>query len=340
MRSFSTPFDREYAIIGGSAAVQEMRKAIVRFKDVDGPVLIQGEEGVGKMLLAQVIHYEGRRGGQPWEVVDCRYLRKEELEYKLFGQDNLLSRMRGGSLIFKHCQQLPPCLQDQLLAILKSGALPGSDLALDLRPLFTSSEDLERKVMEGGFNSQLFEHISKMFVQLPSLRERLEDIPGLVNYFLKLECREQGMLLKAFSAPLLERLEEHFWPGNVLELRRLVARAVVLNPKNHIITELSELTAPRIKRGLQGLKLFEDIPYAATAGLKLKDRLALIERSVIESEIKRCKGNKSQSAKAMGISREALRKKLLQSDKVLEELRRQQSQQSSPLIPSKFKRAA
>jgi Nif-specific regulatory protein len=144
----------------------------------------------------------------------------------------------------------------------------------------------------------------------------------LVDYYLKMTCKTQGLLLKNFSEKALQKLTQYDWPGNVEELKTCVERAVLYNPKSHIINE-SELenTAAPLFDNNRKKRIFGDMPFVNDHEIALKDRLSLIERELILSEIKRNNGNKSQAAKVMGISREALRKKLMMSDQILEELK-------------------
>lgn len=320
IRRFSTPFDREFAIIGKSTSINSLRRSIVKLKDIDSPLLIHGEYGVGKTLYAQVIHYEGKRGLKDFKVIECKNLEDSEFSDLFLGEENVLDHTQGGSIVLRNIDYLGVDKQKQILKLLKNGSHEGSNISFDFRLMCTTSEDLSELVKEGKFSEDFYEYISKGFISIPPLRERSEDVEALVNYFLKMECRKQGLLLKAYSPKLLEDFIEYDWPQNISELKNYVERAVTLNPRNHIINEINDLTIPKLNRSIKGLKLFEDIPFVSSSELCLKDRVALIERRIIEMEIKRLKGNKSKAAKEMGISREALRKKLIHSDEVLTKL--------------------
>jgi Nif-specific regulatory protein len=137
---------------------------------------------------------------------------------------------------------------------------------------------------------------------------------------LNKECKKQGFLLKVFSAQVLEEFMKHDWPGNISELKRSIEKAVLYNPKSHVINSIASTVIPIINKNASGLKVLSDIPHANNYEVPLKDRVALIEREMILSEIKRHNGNKSKAAKAMGMSREALRKKLLMSDEIIDSL--------------------
>jgi two-component system response regulator HydG len=325
IRRFSTPYDREYAYIGRSSATNEVRKAIVRLKDIDSPLMISGEAGVGKKLLAQIIHNEGKRGLSEFEVVHCRGVDHVELEKEIFGENGeggVLANCAGGTVCFHEVAHLPLSMQARLIKIFKSRRIEESDLTIDVRPIFTSSKDLEKLTHESGeFNEELFEYIFASHCNLEPLRKRPQDIEDLLSYFLRKECRKQGLLLKEFSDEVKEELKGYDWPGNIAELQKAVEKAVLYNPKAHIISKINKTGATPIidttKSAITGL---DNIPHARDFNIPLKDRLALVEREMILAEIKRNKGNKSKAAKEMGISREALRKKLLISEKVYEEL--------------------
>ena len=153
------------------------------------------------------------------------------------------------------------------------------------------------------------------------LRRRGEDFALLVDYFFKLECKKQGLLLKSFAPKLMEKLKKYDWPGNIKELKQSIERAVLYNPKAHIITDIDiQDSASPIVDISEKKRMFGDLPFVSDHSIALKDRLALVEREMIHSEIRRSNGNKSKAAKEMGISREALRKKLLMSTEILKSL--------------------
>jgi Nif-specific regulatory protein len=135
------------------------------------------------------------------------------------------------------------------------------------------------------------------------------------------ECKKQGLLLKSFSPKLIEKLKKYDWPGNIKELRLSVERAVLYNPKAHIITDIdiSDSASPLVDLSVKK-RMFGDLPFVSDHAIALKDRMAIVEREMIHSEIRRNNGNKSKAAKEMGISREALRKKLLMSTEILKNL--------------------
>jgi Nif-specific regulatory protein len=158
-------------------------------------------------------------------------------------------------------------------------------------------------------------------INIEPLRKRSLDIDDLLSACLRKECRRQGFLLKDFSDVVKDQLVNYAWPGNVSELEKAVEKAVLYNPKAHIITDLGNKSSPIIDVTKTANCLLENIPHANDPTIPLKDRVALVEREMILAEIKRHKGNKSKAATTMGISREALRKKMLMSDEIIEGLK-------------------
>jgi Nif-specific regulatory protein len=173
---------------------------------------------------------------------------------------------------------------------------------------------------DGSFNPDLYRYMCSSEVMIEPLRKRPQDIEDLLTFFLKKECRKQGLLLKDFSEEVKEQLVGYSWPGNVIELEKAVEKAVLYNPKAHVINDLGTKSSPIIDVTKSNNCILENIPHADDTNLPLKDRVALVEREMILAEIKRHKGNKSKAALSMGISREALRKKMLMSDEIVEAL--------------------
>jgi two-component system response regulator HydG len=336
IRRFSTPYDREFAWIGHSPETNEARRAIVKLKDVDSPLLIEGEVGVGKKLLGRIIHQEGKRGLNPFELVRCSGVDEKDLTAEVFGSETVKSKLEvciGGTVVFENIEDMPLTLQKKLVNVLKSKRIEGSKISLDVRAIFTSSKDLRAATYEEKtFNPDLYEYISMTIINIPPLRKRHEDIDDLLNYFLKRECRKQGLLLKEFSDEVKSTLISYDWPMNVNEVQKVVEKAVLYNPKTHIISDIVNKIAPIIDTSKQSMNALDAIPYAKDYSIALKDRITLVEREMIMAEIKRMKGNKSKAAKEMGISREALRKKLIMADEVLASIQGKSPSSDSQVI--------
>ena len=199
--------------------------------------------------------------------------------------------------------------------------------------LQAKSRNLKQMVEEdGSFNPELLNYMSSSEVSVDPLRKRTQDVEDLLSFYLKKECKKQGFLLKDFSEDVREQLVNYSWPGNVNELKQAVEKAVLYNPKSHVICDLGTKSTPIIDLSKSSSLILENIPHADDSQLPLKDRVALVEREMILAEIKRHKGNKSKAAIAMGISREALRKKMLISDEIIEQLKAPEAQKQEKKV--------
>ena len=320
IRRFSTPFDREHVLIGKDRHISDLRSSILKVKDLDSPLLIEGEPGVGKTLYASILHFEGKRGLSSFELIECSG-DQSLLEQELFGEHSKLILCKGGTVVLKEVEFLSKAVQQKLLHIMQDRRLPNSKISIDLRIIATSRTDLQEKVLAGDFSSELYHYFSQTQIYINPLRNRMEDLELLINYFLRVECRKHGFLLKNFSKKAIKQMRNYEWPDNVAELQKCVQRAVAYNPRAHLIHEmlLDQAALPLVNMHHQRKK-FGDITHVTNNQIPLKERLALVERQMIVDEIKRQAGNKSRAAKAMNISREALRKKMLISDEIIKTL--------------------
>ena len=315
IRRFSAPYDREHAWIGRSAHTADLRKSIVHLKDIDSTLLVCGEVGVGKKLFSRIIHNEGKRGLAPFRMFSIKGVDAHSM-FKEFNQGQIFRECAGGTLVFDEIGFMPLSLQKELIQLIHLSE------ECDVRVIFTTSRDLKAQIEEeGSFNPELYKIISSSEVNIDPLRKRPQDIDDLLNFFLKKECRKQGLLMKDFTEEVKGQLMSYSWPGNVSELEKAVEKSVLYNPKSHVISDLGSKAIPIIDISKTAGALLENIPHADNSEIPLKDRVALVEREMILAEIKRCRGNKSKAAISMGISREALRKKLLMSDEIIESLK-------------------
>jgi len=322
IRRFSGPVDRKNVLIGRSPHITSLRSTIIKLKDIDAPVLIYGEKGVGKSLYAKILHVEGQRGLKSFEVIHCK--EKDHVEKQLFGVNEIECKFiscAGGTVQLHEIWALSIDQQRKLLTVFKDRHIPDTKFSVDVRIVATTTRDLGVLVANGEFDRDLYEYLSAATIFIEPLRRLGEDFALIVDYFFKLECKKQGLLLKSFAPKLMDKLKEYDWPGNIKELKQSVERTVLYNPKAHIITDidLQDSVSPIVDIS-EKKRMFGDLPFVSDHNIALKDRLALVEREMIHSEIRRSNGNRSKAAKEMGISREALRKKLLMSTKILKSL--------------------
>lgn len=311
IRRFSNPTDRKDALIGKSKIMQGQRNSILRVKDLEGPLLILGETGVGKNLYAGIVHKEGKRGIFPMVSIQAPLLMEKDGENLLAES---IQKANKGTLIIQDIERLNLTMQKKVFSsVYKNNAI---------RLIATSIEQLPRLVAEALFDKDFYDYLSLSTIVMSPLRKRKEDLPDLINYFTKMECKEQGLLQKSYSPAAMDALNNYEWPGNIKELKRAIKRVVLYHPKSHIISNVKNLSTPIFD--INGFKTnlgdIDDIPFVNDSHIVLKDRLALVERQIIVGEIKRFNGNKSKAAKEMGISREALRKKLMISQDIIDAL--------------------
>jgi len=321
VRRFSAPQARSVIFIGRSEATTELRKTITKLKDSNFPLVIKGEKGVGKSLYARILHVEGVRSDKDFEAVPCSGITEELLDQELFGSKEtigLFARCSGGTICLEEITSMPMSIQIKLLKFINAPA-EDKNSQVQFRLMFTTSCDLDMAIRENKLHPELYQYMSQFVVQIKSLKERRKDIGDLLDYYLLRECKTHGYLPKVLSDDLRDKFMEYSWPGNVMELKQAMSRLVMYNSKQHVIVDADDDILPVVEQTLTP-SISGSIPFVNDWKVVLKDRVLMVEREMIFAEIKRCKGNKSKAANEMGISREALRKKMMASDEVYSRL--------------------
>jgi transcriptional regulator with GAF, ATPase, and Fis domain/Tfp pilus assembly protein PilF len=295
-------------IIGRTPRMLELFRLLDRLTDTVLPVVIHGESGTGKELVARAIHFNGPRKDQPFVSENCAAIPETLLESTLFGYvrgaftgadrdaRGLFEIADGGTLFLDEIGEMSPAMQSKLLRVLQEGELRrvGSERTrkIDVRIVAATNRDLGRMVEEGKFRQDLFFRLNVAHISLPPLRERRDDIPAIVQHFLK----------KPIEPAALARLCAHRWPGNVRELENELQRAQALSGERITVADLS----PAVAAGGEG--------GAALAGdldsLTMKPRVERLERSLIREALGRHDNNQTKAAEALGLSRFGLQKKL------------------------------
>jgi two-component system nitrogen regulation response regulator GlnG len=332
------PFDFG-GVVGLCPAMQQIFKLVGKMAASDLTVLIKGESGTGKELLAKAIHYNSRRLARPFVAVNCAAIPRDLLESELFGHEkgsftgaSALRRGKfelaeGGTLFLDEIGDMDLGLQAKILRALQErqfervgGERP---LSADVRVVAATNQDLETAVTQKSFREDLYYRLNVVAINLPRLKERIEDIPLLVNHFLHLFAEEQGQEPKTVSPEALELMLAYSWPGNVRELENAVKRACVLASTSLILPEhlpaglaRAEETGP-----LSSGSSFERMLYQGIAAElhRLKQEkdgqiyphfLAAVERPLLLHVLERTGGNQLRAAELLGINRNTLRKKL------------------------------
>jgi two-component system nitrogen regulation response regulator GlnG len=326
---------RRELVIGRTPAMQEVYKVIGRVAPTDATVLVQGETGTGKELVAKTIHYHSERGG-PFVALNCSAIPNELLESELFGYERgaftgaverrigKFEAAAGGSLFLDEIADLPLALQAKLLRVLQEREFTrvGGREAIraDVRIIAASNQDLEGAVRAGRFREDLFFRLNVVRVYVPPLRERRGDIPELIEFFVDKVNRDLGTSIVGVSPEARDLLMRHSWPGNVRELENALLRAAVLARARTLVPDDFSLAGQPTQRAAEALPLEEAVrrrlaellaaDATAAAGELHAMLINAVERPLIEVVLERAGGNQVKAADMLGINRNTLRKKI------------------------------
>jgi DNA-binding NtrC family response regulator len=301
-------------LVGESLAMREVFGVLERVASSDATVVVEGETGTGKELVARALHDASARRRGPFVAVDCGALPENLLESELFGhvrgaftgaaqaRAGMLVRADGGTLFLDELGRISPTVQARLLRVLEERVVRplGGDTerSVDVRVVAASRDDLDAEVAAGRFRPDLLFRLAVVRVGLPPLRSRREDIPLLVRELV----RRRGLADEAPSGPNLERLVAHGWPGNVRELRNVIDRAIALSPGAQRFADLTLRLEATPVAG-EGIAVRSDLPYAEAKAAVLHD----LERRYLTDVLARCGGNLSAASRESGIDRKHLR---------------------------------
>jgi Nif-specific regulatory protein len=321
--------DRFQDMIGSARAMAEVFRLMQSAATSPIPVLIEGETGTGKELVARSIHAAGPRAEEPFVAVNCAALPEHLLESELFGhkrgaftgatqdQVGLFEAASGGTILLDEVGELPLPMQAKLLRVLEDGEiLPVGDRRarkIDVRVLAATNRNLADELAARRFRDDLYYRVAAFPIRLPTLRERREDVPLLVERFLADAASKHQKRIAGVDPPALERLYAHDWPGNVRELRNELARAVALAVDGERIglAHLSErLGARATPAPPPAIRFPAGAPPATSSTTDLRVARDAFEASFIAQVLRDHDGNVSHAARAMGISRVALQKKM------------------------------
>jgi len=304
-------------IIGQSKSMQALLRLVDLVADSDATVLLQGESGTGKELIARAIHDHSARRGRPFVILDCGTVPESLLESELFGytkgaftgavtnKKGLFEEADGGTLLLDEIGDVTPLFQAKLLRVLQTGEIRpvGSTrrITVDVRVIAATNRDLKKMAAERQFRDDLYYRLAVVPLRLPPLRERREDIPLLVEYFLTRSCQRNGREPKTMSPAALRRLLDASWPGNVRELEHTIERAVVLTSSAEI--PLENIILESTESDISALPSPQAVSHAQAI-------LNNAEREKLRAALTQTNGNRSRAAKVLGISRSTLYEKL------------------------------
>jgi len=305
-------------LIGQSPAIRRVFELMRKVTDSDKTVLILGESGTGKDLVAKALHYNSPRKDKPFVIQNCAAIPRELLESELFGhvrgsftgatrdKPGLFEQADHGTFFLDEIGDLDGLLQAKILRVVEDGIVrrvgDTSGKKVDIRLVCATSQDLEQKIQQGTFRTDLYYRLNVITIKLPPLRDRREDLPLLIRYFLSKQEKEIGTHVRGFSRAAIAALEAYPWPGNIRELENAIEQAVTFAEDNQIL-DVENLPAA-IRRTSTTI-----IP-GHTENLPLPMTLEQVERGLIVRALEKTSGNKSLTAKLLGVNRTYLYSRL------------------------------
>ena len=308
------PAEAYHGIIGNSPGIKEVVRFIRRVKDTSLPVLISGESGAGKELVARALHFDGARKDGPFIAINCASLKPGLLENELFGhvkgaftgavdlKEGLLRAADKGTLFIDEIGDMDLSVQAMLLRFIETGSYrplgASREQVVDVRIVAAINKDIEKEVASGRFRLDFYYRLNVCRVHLPPLRARVEDIPALAGHFLKRASSGRGRNFR-FGKGALELLSRHSWPGNVRELGHLIERAAVMSAED-------EITAAHLSQCMAKCMNLS-APAALSTDISTLDEA---EKECIAASLASNNWNVSRSARALGIDRRTLQRKI------------------------------
>lgn len=315
-RSLRSRFESKVRILGDSVPMKALRQQLDLMAPTNGRVLIYGESGVGKELVAQAIHAGSQRADEPFVEVNCAAIPEELIESELFGhmkgsftgarEDKVgkFQQAHGGTLFLDEVGDMSLNTQAKVLRALEEQRFEpvgsGKAVQVDVRVIAATNKDLEEEISRGNFREDLFYRLNVVPFFVPPLRDRAEDIPVLAEYFLDEFAIAYGRKRKELTAAAVESLRKYPWPGNVRELRNLMERIVILNPQVSI--DVRHIPLPRSPRR-DRLPDNGELPT-------LEEARKAYERDYVERMLETHEGNMTRTAKALGLERSHLYRKM------------------------------
>ena len=340
--------DLQSEAIGKSEAMRQIFKQVGQFAASDTNILITGESGTGKELIARAIYNHSNRNTKPFVAVNCAAIPEQLLESELFGHERgaftgavnqrigKFEQCNGGAIFLDEIGDMTPATQTKILRVLQSGTFErvgGSahaPIKVDVRIIAATNKPLEQAVADGNFREDLFYRLHVVRIRMPPLRERRDDVPLLVQYFLNKLAREQQRKPKEIAAKAVKALESYHWPGNVRELENMMRQVMVVSQDDVILLEdlppeiLNQVSlmspgSPTIMApgeaagGTDVASLARRLFQWARKDPKLK-LIPAVERELVIQALKETNGNQVQAAKLLGVTRATLRKRVEKFD--------------------------
>ena len=310
-------------MVGASHAIQQVRQNVERVAPTGSRVLITGAPGVGKEVVARILHQESRRNEGPFVVLNCATMRPDRLEIELFGSEarvenaesprkvGTFEQAHGGTLFLDEVSDMPLETQGKIVRVLQEQTFErvgGGRVQVDVRVVASTNRDLPSEITAGRFREDLFYRLNVVPIRVPLLRERREDIPLLARHFMTRSASAAGLTPREFGEDALAALQAYDWPGNVRQLRNAVDWLLIMAPgesrepirADMLPAEIGSI-APAVVKWDKGGEIM---------GLPLRDAREVFEREYLIAQVTRFGGNISRTAAFVGMERSALHRKL------------------------------
>jgi len=307
--------DKSEKMIGKSPAMLKLLDEIERAAPSNGRVLISGENGTGKELVAKLIHEKSLRANKPFVKVNCAAIPEELIESELFGhergaftgatsrRDGKFLQADGGTLLLDEIGDMSLATQAKVLRALQEAEIQrvgGSELIqVNVRVIAATNKNLHKAIAAANFREDLYYRLNVIPIRVPPLRERIEDIPLLVSHFIECFCSENGKRQKEVSEGAMQLLVSYHWPGNIRELKNILERLIIMIPDD-IITPSDVRSAIPVS----------EVQIKETAGDSLREKLEAYEKQIVLKELNANNGNIAQTARVLQIDRANLHRKL------------------------------
>jgi len=307
----------DFAMVGKGAAMRAIFDKVAKTAPSSGRVLITGENGTGKELVARAIHEHSKRADGPFVKLNCAAIPSELIESELFGHEKgaftgatqqrrgKFELADGGTLFLDEVGDMNPSAQAKVLRVLQENELErvggGETIKVDVRVVAATNKDLQAEIAAGRFREDLYYRLAVVPIELPPLRARREDIPALVEHFLEQVCADNDRRAKKVASPAMTLLMQHDWPGNVRELKNVVERLAILTGDAEVIAESDVAEAlPRVKA----------VKAEYARGTPFRDLVAAAEREIIVAALEANDHHVSNTARELQLERSHLYKKM------------------------------
>lgn len=312
-------------LIGQSPLAQQLRENLDKIAATNSRVLLTGPAGSGKEVSARYLHAKSKRAAQPFVVLNCATLRAQDLEEELFGWEDrntigerkigLLERAHGGTVLLDEVADMPIETQAKMVRVLQDQRFErlgsGKAVEVDIRFMATTNRDLQTMIHDGQFRQDLYYRLNVMPLHVPSLKERIEDVPALCQYFMDNMSAVHGLKAKQIGHDALAVLQNYAWPGNIRQLRNLIEWLLIMRAEQGDVIR-ADMLPPEFRNATLATAHLSKADEIMR--LPLREAREIFEREYLLSQINRFGGNISRTANFVGMERSALHRKLKSLD--------------------------